>query len=69
MQPIIQPLQQDPGERPVQAPETMKVVPPAEPLLDKRPAGQPARGGLPQDHTIQEDMQGLTGKLDGLFGM
>ena len=69
MQQIIQSLKQDPELKPEQAPDTMRVVPAAEPLQDKQPAGQPGRGKIPQDYTIQEDMQGLTGKLAGLFGM
>ena len=71
MQQIIQSLQQDSGLKPEQAPETMRVVPAssAEPSQDKQPADRPARGGSPQDYTIQEDMQGLTGNLGGLFGM
>ena len=67
MQEIIQSLEQNKRLTPDK--DKNVITEDAEPLKDKLHPVPPAKDNLSQDYTIQDDMEGLTGKLGGLFGM
>lgn len=67
MQKLIQPLEQNSGLNPDKISET--ATPHPDPSKDKLHIVPPASAPDTQGYTIQDDMEGLTGKLGGLFGM